>query len=159
MSVTPQPSDGAIPVALYLTGIDTAVACMGAYVQADGTLGATPVYQLPAQWETISVTGEAILPATNYGIEARFESAVTSPPMAVTTWSWGDVDNNGVCNFSDVLHTVHGFRGDFTNATLEMVDIWGCTPDGLVNFEDIQQCVRSFQGATYEDMACPPVCP
>jgi hypothetical protein len=161
ISVTPQPMDGTLPVALGITGNanDPAVACLAAFMQDDGTMGAEPVYKLPAEWGTVDIVGEEIRPGTTYEFQSWLETGHVSSSQTVDTWMWADVDHNDVANFVDIQLIAHGFQGIFVNTTLEAVDIWPCTPDQVVNFEDVLQGVRAFQGHTFEGESCSELCP
>ncbi|MFQ5463800.1 MAG: trypsin-like peptidase domain-containing protein [Phycisphaerae bacterium] len=159
--ITPQPSDGTIPIAIGLIGAasDPAVSCLQAFVQADGALAPTPVFQLPSAWATLRLVDGDILPGTTYEVFQEFISGPISDSVAFETWMWGDVNDDGVANFVDVQFQVLGFQGNFSNAALESLDIWPCTPDGVVNFEDIQRGVRAFQGISFNEENCPSPCP
>ncbi len=141
--------------ALYFTGDseDTAVACVGAYVQADGTLDASALFRTTTEWgSTVHVTGEEILPGTTYSIQVDTGtpgSPILGPPAAAQTWAWGDIDLNEIVNFTDINLVVQGFQGDFTNVSLENVDLDPCVPNGVINFADINKDVQAFQGIPY----------
>ncbi|MFQ5462137.1 MAG: S8 family serine peptidase [Phycisphaerae bacterium] len=161
LAVTPQPPDLTLPVALQFEGAspDFDLSCIALYVQTDGTLAATPVYQLPADWGTVTVSGEAVIPGAAYSVHCETQSGLVSVPGMATTDLWGDVDENGVPNFADVLLLVQGFQGDFSHATLEATDLEPCMPNGIVNFVDIQEGVAAFEGTGYGGMNCAALCP
>ncbi len=160
IGITPLPADLGLAVALRLTGDagNPDVACVSVYVQADGSLDATPVYQTPAAWGTLYAYGDQILPGTSYEVRAELAGGASSPAGSGGTWPWGDIDNNGTVNFFDIMLTVQGFQGDFTLITLEAVDLEPCVPNGIINFEDINQVVWAFQGQTYADTGCAVPC-
>jgi len=86
------------------------------YVQANGLLGDVPVYQTPAQWGTISVHGDNLIPGTSFLIRADCGATpgdVLSDPVAVTTWKWGDVNKDSKADIADTLRVVDGFLGIF----------------------------------------------
>jgi hypothetical protein len=164
VAVTPQPSDLSLPVALLLKGDsnDPDVACLSLYVQEGGTLGGTPVRQTPAEWDVVHIHGEEIIPAATYGVSAEFGSVgdpMLSPSQWTTTWRWGDVNGNGVANLTDVLLIAAGYQGDFSQATMENLDIDPCVPNGVLNLDDILGSIDGFQGGTYRTGGCPMPCP
>lgn len=146
---------GGLPAALLVTA--DVFPCMSLYVQGDGSLGSDPVFQTPNEWGTVVVTGEDIVPETTYSVQADVGSPgnpILSEPTLATTWLWGDIDNNEVVNLADVFFIVQGFQGDFDNAPLHTVDIWPCTPNGVVNLDDVFRDVLIFQGQSYEEGGC-----
>ncbi|MHC5111568.1 MAG: DUF362 domain-containing protein [Planctomycetota bacterium] len=148
------------PAALLLSGDEPSVDCISQYVQEDGTLGDDPVYL--ADWGGITISGAAILPGTSYQIQADYGTPgdpILSAPVAVNTWAWGDVDNNSVANFGDVLLIVLGFQGNFDVVSMEAADLLPCVPNGIVNFEDVLAGVLAFQGEEYDYMNCAQPCP
>ncbi len=161
LAVTPQPSDLTLPVALQFEGISPEfdLSCVSLYVQNDGTLAAVPAYQLPVDWGTVTVSGEAVIPGATYTVRCETQSGVVSVQAIAATGLWGDVDKNGTVNFADVLLLVEGFQGNFSHAAMEASDLEPCTPNGVVNFVDIQTGVAAFQGAGYAGMNCAAVCP
>jgi subtilisin family serine protease len=160
LEVTPQPGDQS-PVALLVAGDvnDPDVSCVSLYVQGDGTLGSAPVFRTPAQWGTVHVHDEALIPGSSYRLLAQLESGVRSQAAEAATWMWGDVNNSGVVNITDVLFAVNGFQGDFTHATLQNLDLAPCTPDGIISIDDVLAAVNAFVGDAYHDGPCPMPCP
>ncbi len=150
--------------ALYLTGDagDPGVSCVAAYIQADGSLGPDPVFQDSDTWGTmIHVNGLEILPESMYNIQLDTGtpgSPDLGPPTQATTWMWGDVDNNGVVNFTDINFVVQGFQGNFTQVSLQNVDLHPSVPNQILNFSDINWDVAAFQGGAYLDHGIAP-CP
>ncbi|MGB0715479.1 MAG: matrixin family metalloprotease [Phycisphaerae bacterium] len=148
---------GAAPQALLVTGSsDPDVACVSLYVQADGTLGPVPVFQTPAEWGTINARGVEIIPDESYNVQAECNSSI-SPPVSVSMWSFGDLDNNGLANLADTFLAVQAFQGDFSNVTPGAADVDPCTPNGINNLGDAFLTVLGFQGQTFADV-CPAPC-
>ena len=85
---------------------------------------------------------------------AESDAGVVSASAEVTPWLWGDVDNNGVTNLSDVQFIILGFQGDFSNATLEAMDLDPCVPNGGINLADAFAAVLAFQGVSYSETSC-----
>ncbi len=160
LGVTPLPAELTLPVAVLITGDagDPDVACVSAYLQADGSLGAGAVYQTPATWGTLYAYGEQILPGTTYTVSAELAGGARSTSGSGTTYPWGDINNNGLVNFTDINLTVQGFQGNFVETTLEATDLEPCVPNGNVNFADIDMTVKAFQGEGYAITSCPVPC-
>ncbi|MHC5110446.1 MAG: c-type cytochrome [Planctomycetota bacterium] len=159
-SVTVTPAAGIDPVAIWFAGIseDPDVSCSSWYVQADGRLDLFPVFQTPASWGSVRVSDVELLPESTFAIRADCGIPGASDfsfGQLATAWVYGDVDQNGVANFSDILAIVRGFQGTF-DYPLEALDIAPCAPDGLVNFTDILVAVLAFQGVNAD---CPVPCP
>jgi len=144
------------PVAIRMVGHpdDQAVSCIDLYVQPDGTLHPEAVYLPGDAWGQLFVGGNDVLPGATYSLLLESDTGVVSASVEVTTWLWGDVDNNGVANLADVQLIVLGFQGDFSNATLEAVDLDPCIPNGVINLADAFAAVLAFQGVPYSDSGC-----
>lgn len=163
-----RPYGGSIEVALLIRGSadDAGVACVEAYVQADGTLGSRARFALPEQWCKVHVHDERILPARSYEVyEDR--GSVGRPQLSkgvtVTTWPSADTNQDYTVDFNDINRVVDGFLGRFSpDLTLRMVDVMpdtgtGCRPDGLVSFKDITTVVDTFVSKS-TSTACPVPC-
>jgi len=123
-----------------------------------GTLGGTPFYKTAAQWGTAKVRGPQIRPAADYLVETacNFPGVVFSAAAKARTSVWGDVDGNGVVNSIDVANEVNAFRGFFGTLTFEALNLYGCTPDGVINALDITFCVDANKELAFP---CAIVCP
>lgn len=160
VAVTPATSAGA--VALWIEGDpgDTDVSCVGAYVQADGTLGANPVYLTSAQWGTVMVRGAEVIPQSNY--RARTECGTLATPnrsseASASTGRYGDLNGNSIVNLDDILLVLNAFQGLFAPGTsLGHYDLAPCAPNGVVNLDDILAELAAFAGG---QLSCPAVCP
>lgn len=159
------PASAKGPVALIVSGdaVDGDVSCVSRYVQADGSLGATAVFRMPAEWGTVHVHGGELMPSHTYEVSTDCGAegfAVMSSAMSATTWPWGDVTNDTLVNLDDILGVIRGFAGEFNVApsfcTPEGVDLQGCSPDGVVNLDDILGVLAAFQG---NPLNCPMPCP
>jgi hypothetical protein len=131
--------------------------CLSKYVDVDGTLTDAPVFQLIDDWGTIFVEGEEIVPDSTYEVRAEC-GAFTSNPGSVTVNPWCDHDSDGFITIGDVLLSVEAFQGNYAHTTLEVVDIWPCAPNRLINIDDLQWTVNTFMGQTYADTGCPLPC-
>ncbi|MCH7808216.1 MAG: hypothetical protein IIB60_03230 [Planctomycetes bacterium] len=67
--------------------------------------------------------------------------------------------NDGDTGFLDILEMVHGFKEDFSGATLEAMDQDPCEPDGDVDFLDMLDGVNAFKDRPFSFKECPAVCP
>lgn len=149
------PPGGSTPTAFLVTGDagNFAVSCLSAYVQADGTLAATPVFQAPATWGVAVYVGDSeILPLTQYFVQADTGSPgspILSSPVGATTWKWGDVNNSNVVNLDDILCELAGFGGNFSMCTLYGDDQMGFVPNRIVNLDDILAVLSAFGGTPY----------
>ncbi|MGB0715480.1 MAG: hypothetical protein ACPGXK_06360 [Phycisphaerae bacterium] len=157
LSITP--AAGGAPVAIWLDGVDgdPLSGCTELYVQADGSLDVQPFFQLPAEWGTIRVRDEDVWPASSFSVRTDCGSTLETDysfAVTVTTWDYGDVDQNGVPNFGDIQAIVQGFQG-MPLFPIPALDIAPCQPDGLVNFSDILVAVLAFQGIVAD---CPVPC-
>ncbi|MGB0716954.1 MAG: FG-GAP-like repeat-containing protein [Phycisphaerae bacterium] len=157
-------SSGGGAFAIYVTGDqdDVNTACVAGYLQADGTLGASPVFQDAATWGiNVYATGEEIIPGGFYVVQ--YDSGTPGnpelgPEAFVSTPVHGDVDENGAVNFADIQLVVQAFQQNFANVALEAADLEPCVPNGVVNFADILENVLAFQGQTYAESGCPLPC-
>ena len=156
------PAPGIEPVALRIRGdgVSPEYGCLDAYVQLDGSIGPVPAFQLPDAWNTVHPVSEWVAPDTTYLVETVCQGgATTSDAVPVTTWSWGDADDDGLANFADVLLLAQAFQSNFANVTLAAADLDPCLPNGLVNFADILRGVQAFQQMTFSDAGCAIPCP
>ncbi|MHC5108337.1 MAG: M14 family zinc carboxypeptidase [Planctomycetota bacterium] len=155
------------PVAFRVTA--TAFPCLMKYVDFDPdaelaeqgyvVLVDEPVFRMADEWGGTMIRGMEIQPAVDYEIAAENEYGYVSSTVTASTWLWGDVDNNGVANFADILLIVRGFQQDYSLAEQEATDIAPCHPNAVVNFDDVFLGVMAFQGATQEALGCDGVCP
>ncbi|MHC5110264.1 MAG: hypothetical protein ACYTHJ_10340 [Planctomycetota bacterium] len=151
LSITPAADSR--PVALNVSS--QLYPCVNGFVDpATGSLSDIPTYLTPAEWSTISVRDDLIVPDTAYTVTASTNTATSSPAAFGSTWKWADANNNDYANFEDVLLLVQGFQQQWQYVDLESADIEPCTPDQAVTFADIQLGVKAFQGDTFEDTIC-----
>lgn len=156
------PASGSSPVALRVRGDadDPAVACVDQYVQADGSLGATPVFQTPAAWGVVYVGDGEIRPLRTYAVNTvcgSIGSPNPSPTVESTTARFGEMTGDAFVNLDDILRVLAAFGGAFApGTTVEHYDLMPCTPDGLVTLDDILAELSAFSGA---GLNCPAVCP
>ena len=157
ISITPK--DGDEPVAYYVSGDALApdVGCVAGYVQADGTLGESAVFQTPDDWGTIKVSDPGIIPESKYAVQSAvgtMDDPQLGEPVDVTTWKWGDVANNygepvgdGLIDVNDVLCAMEGFGAPAECAALDQQP---CSQiDGSMNLDDLLVVTEAFGGTTF----------
>jgi hypothetical protein len=153
-------SDGQGAFAILVEGEadDEAVVCVSGYVQNDGTIGVDAIFQDAAGWGgTVFLTDEVMIPDATYSVRydtGEVGSPELGPTSETTTFKWGDIDDNSVANFVDILLIVQAFQGNFGNVSLQAADLAPCRPNGIANFEDILWGVQAFQGSSYADTGC-----
>ncbi|MHC5109581.1 MAG: immunoglobulin domain-containing protein [Planctomycetota bacterium] len=155
IALTPEACNQA--VAILVTSGD--YPCLSLYVQEDGTLSSEPVFQDPAAWSTVTLRAAEIVPGTQYTIQAETMSGQSSVTADVTTWLWGDVNDNLTVNFEDVLLIVNVFQGDTSDATVAATDLEPCLPNGVVNLADVQRGIQAFQQISFPETGCALPCP
>ncbi|MGB0717434.1 MAG: hypothetical protein ACPGXK_16275 [Phycisphaerae bacterium] len=152
------PAAGSAPIALVLTSTDAE--CLNKFIDLDGDsdlaemgvamLVDEPVYRSPAEWGTLLVRGEEVVPGYTYSVQPYLQgTGLAATAVSDKTYAHGDVDNNGFANFADIQPVVQAFQGTY-EGSLGSVDLAPCTPNGIVNFSDIQQAVLAFQLQPYE---------
>jgi len=174
VTITP-PGTGATQIAFRVAGdcTDGGVACVAKYVDFDSpVVPADPtaarlvnaaVFKTAAAWGTVNVRSLDLQPNRRYRISTECNpGAVRSASVAVQLWRWGDNNNSGTANFTDISREVDGFRNFFTaDLTKEKTDIVGsdtCNsqPNRVVNFIDVSANVDAFRSLPFP---CSPRCP
>ena len=131
----------------------------------DGTLAALvddpadALYLTPSGWgDTLWVISDDIVPEREYQIQTDCGppgSPNVTQPVTIETWVWGDVDNNSVVNFDDILLIVIAFQGEFNPDPgpqgLANLDLSDCLPSRTINFADIFRAVTAFQQRPYDE--------
>lgn len=152
--VTPQPSGSTHPVALHLSSPN--FPCLSRFLDGDGTIVDEPVFQTPANWGTVIVTRQDIVPSatdnpTVYEIRAvcdAFDQGTTDAAEAIP-YLWGDVNNDRIVDSFDVLCVLDGFRGLFENCSFVAVNLTPCIPDDLMDMFDILSVLDAFGGEPF----------
>lgn len=139
--VTPQPPNSPAPVALLLTSPDWT--CLSKYIDVDGLLVDTPVFQLPAQWGDIIVQDPDIVPSSTYVVTAEC-GGFQSPASSGDTWLWGDMNNDGTVSFTDINLIVEAFKSIFTVPFI-VANLAPCDLDDMISFKDIGAVVEAFK--------------
>ena len=125
--------------------------CPGGLCLSTGLLAANPVYRTSAEWGSVAVRADWIIPTTAFSVQfvcGSGQTASASSVVSATTWKWGDTNGNTLVNFIDITRIVSGFQTGFSpTLTLESVDVTGanCLPNRLVNFQDVSATVGAFQ--------------
>ena len=157
LEVIPAAAEG--EVALLVTSDDEP--CVLLYVQAPemingqviGRLGASVVLLTPAEWGTVNVSDEAILPGTSYKLQSELAGSTLSEPATARTWAWGDANNSmGTIDFDDILCVLEAFAGNFAGAcSFFGADLEGGVTNVTIDFDDVLGALEAFSGAGYFD--------
>ena len=115
----------------------------------------------PEEWldtfDAVYVTGLDLAPDTTYDIEVDYGAWWLSEAATATTWPYGDVEDSGDVDYTDIGCVVDCFKGLFGSpgctTTEYSCDIAGtatyCLPDGKTDYTDIEDVIRAFQGYPY----------
>ena len=149
-SVTPQPPDSAEAVALFVTSPN--FPCLVRYLDLDGQLVLNPIFLLPAQWGTIVVIEQDIVPSTNttdtiYHVQADCGGPLTNPGVAVMP-IWGDINDDKVVDFDDIALVLNAYAGNF-DVPFAAVDLHPCSPDNVIDFDDVLMDLFAFEGRPF----------
>lgn len=106
----------------------------------------------------VYVDGPRIAPDSTYEVVAECGVYETAPGTG-KTYSWCDVNGDGVANFADIQLQVQGFQGMLSLVTYLSVDTQPCAPNGIINFADIQWCVIAWQAEAPYSSFCDDPCP
>jgi len=167
------------PFALRVDGtaLSEAAWCISEYVQADGQLNATPVFQTSDAWGTVLVCDDKIIPDASFIVRCDFgEPGIPrlSDDACVDTPRWGDpvgdfiagewTPPNDVIDFLDISSVVDAFRNLPTAPAAYRVALVGpsgneCSSDLGIDFLDISGAVDAFKGSSFsEALSCPMPC-
>jgi hypothetical protein len=154
--VTPAP--GTVPVALRLDSTDPDLSCLPKYVAANGALGGSLVFQLPAAWGMAHVSARYVEPSTPYTVRSDCRTLPTgpenlSPPVLISTNQWGDLNGSGDTDVSDVLIVLDAFAAE---STMFEADLVPCDTDRTNDVADILAVLSAFGSQPY---SCPLPCP
>ena len=130
--------------------------CFIKYVDAAGFIVDLPVLRTPAEWGTVLVLGEDIIPEVAYFVEAEDAAFNRSDVAEATTDRWGDANVNTVVNINDVHLGIKAFQEDFTLVTTERADIIPCLPNRIANIDDVLRTILIFQGGEFADLCTVP---
>jgi hypothetical protein len=158
--LTIRPPNGDDPVALLVVGDpdDPDVSCISLYMQVDGTLGETPLYQTPAEWVGVFAHGEEIIPGATYTVYMD-DGIELSDPIELSTFAWADVNNDTAVNITDVMLIISGFQEDYSQVYPEAVDLMPCTPDGVIGLTEVLHALNAYAGQEYAETICSIPCP
>lgn len=149
---------GTPEIAVKLTSPD--FPCLLKYVDNEGQLLDSPSFTSLDLWSTVNVADALIVPDATYELTVESSSGLASNMVPVQTWVWGDANNNGIANVADMQLIVQAFQMNFTNVSIWTADIAPCDPNGIVNFEDVQQACRPCTTSNMHDdsqkIASPP---
>ena len=180
LTITPQPSDSLIPIAIAVTPD-----CAGGPTKYVGLPegpnnvarlvddASTAPRMTPAEWATVLVSAIDIVPQTTYWVQADCGAVATphlSAAAGATTEIFGDVAGvfengawtpaNGEVDVLDMVAAVDAYGHLPGEPALPAVDMLGCVTDGIIDIVDIVGVVDGFQGISYVDSSrCPAPCP
>lgn len=143
------PPMGSTPIALRLDSPD--LPCLLKYVQADGSLGDSPVYMPGNSWNVYFLSGLEIIPATEYHVRADTGSGVSNPAIA-TTWNWGELTNDTSVDVDDILCSLATFAGQFSTCSIYAGDLKGASgfnPNLAINLDDLLAVIGAFANPAY----------
>ncbi|UCE62132.1 MAG: VCBS repeat-containing protein [Phycisphaerales bacterium] len=121
--------------------------------------GAVYVYGTDIRPSDYDAMTQTLLPI-HYEVHA--ECTVTIDPVSVTMWKWGDTNNNGYLNVTDIHLLILAIQGHYDYSTLVTDDLAGinpCLPQQILNVSDTQMAVQAVEGWKYRDNNCPEPCP
>lgn len=147
-------STGPLPVALYITSDEWF--CVGMYVQPNGFLGDEPVFLTGSQWGKVNISDGFIVPSSTYHVQLDTGSH-RSERASATTWLWGDTDNDGIRDESDIIRVVDAFHGQFGDTPFQAVDLAGCIANRGIDFADVNAVIGAVNGIDY-GADCPAPC-
>jgi len=111
IEIDPGTSTG--PIGFFVDSDDPGLNCIGRWAQADGTLGAGPVFQSSAAWgSSVFLRGRRIIPGATYKIYSDCGIAGApslSSPVFATMTSWADTNSDGTADFLDINRSVTAF--------------------------------------------------
>ena len=148
LAVTPPVGLPAVALKVSAAGLT----CLPKYVDADGGLTASPVFQSSTQWGTILVKARPIVPATLYTVIAEAMGGEPVASGSATTADWGNTDGQGDVSVFDIVCVLDGSQSVFTRCSLAADDQAAGLPDGVVDAADIQATLDAFSGRPYPDL-------
>lgn len=142
------PPGGLTSVAIQVSS--AAIPCLPRYADSDGRLVDTPVLRSSAEWGTVYVGDEEVIPATQYDVRVGVPPTFSSPASA-TTWLWGDTTGDAAVSVLDILCVLDGFQSIFGLCSLHADDLRGDIPNGAIDVYDIAAVLDAFSGDAYPD--------
>lgn len=103
----------------------------------------------------LHVYGDAIVPSSKYDVQAIEEGCTEthencySEALRVETGAWGDVDDDGDADFTDIGLVVDAFKSIYIDSTLQQSDLDPEVPNKNINFADIGKAVDAFKQIAY----------
>lgn len=157
--ITPAAHTGQVALRLDGNPNDPRVACVTAYVQADGTLGDNAVFRDADEWGTVAVADAETMPLSSWLVMSDYgtvEQPRLSLPASGGTWRWGDLNGSGGLDLDDLLCIQAALGGDFSHCTRYGADLVGQTPNRVVDVNDLLAFLGAIAGQPYP---YPPPCP
>lgn len=97
------------------------------------------------------VADQETVPGKSYTIQA-INGSFVSGTATVTTWHFGDTNNDSIIDLDDILCVLAAFSGNYSpTCTLYSADQIGgfFNPDRIVNLDDILAVLNAFAGQPY----------
>ncbi len=159
LRVTPAPGPDAFALRVTGDAASNDYACLSAFVHPNGKLGFAPVVKTASDWGVLEVRGCSIQPEATYHIQADCTNRMIglfSPKRTVRMGHWGDVTGEGGTTILDIVRIIAASNGNFAGLPPQVFDIGPCTPDGIINAQDIGDAQASANNAGF---GCTPPCP
>ncbi len=151
--LTATPPPGLNSVALRVESSE--LTCLPQYIDMQGLLVDTPVFQTSEEWGTVLVGDREIIPFTTYEVRSDVrlpaEPENLSLPTTATTWHYGDGNDSGSVDVFDIVCVLDGFQSLFGQCSLFSTDQMGTAPDRLINIFDIIAVLDAFGGMSYPE--------
>ena len=150
-----QAQDHPADVAFRITAPDHP--CLLHHATDAGYLVSTATFAPSDAWGTLSLGDAEIIPQTTYRVQAVYDGIGPSYPVEVTTGILGDVHSRfGEVDFADIIAMTRVYLGAPNSPPWEWCDLLPSVPDGIVDFQDLQRAVDSFQGVpSWLTVPCP----
>lgn len=83
--------------------------------------------------------------------QSAFVTRIADLPGRCCQAVYGDLDETGAVDLSDILCVLDGFAGEFGNCPAERVDVAPCEHDGVIDLSDILAVLDAFAGTALCD--------
>lgn len=163
LSVTNNPGDS--PTSYYAFRINDGSACSNKFVQSNGTVGSTPVWQTKSAWGTKTVTG--LSPNTSYTFDVAAASSssgspatsnryagsyVNSPTLGVAS-KWGSGDTAAAFNGTSQFVSLPAMGPEVNLSSGFTIECWA-KPSSLSTWYPVIQLTDSSAYGTFVNHIC-----
>ena len=154
LAITPAAGPPSVALRIDSSSID----CMPMYVDANGLLTDTPVFQSATTWGTVYVADAEIIPSTTYQVQSDVrlpaESENLSDAVAATTWMWGDPTHDEFVDVMDIVCVLDGFDLAYGQCSREADDLMESVPDRVIDVNDLVAVLDAFAHVSYYGTWC-----